>query len=126
MEPKAAIAALSALAHENRLAVFRLLVRAGPDGVPAGEIAAELGVPNATLSFHLNQLRHAGLVSFRRIGRSLIYAAEYDSMNDLLAYLTENCCQGSAACGVEACNTTTTSTQEGLSSHETPARARSR
>jgi DNA-binding transcriptional ArsR family regulator len=65
MEPKAAIAALSALAHENRLAVFRLLVRAGPDGVPAGEIAAELGVPNATLSFHLTQLRHAGLVSFR-------------------------------------------------------------
>ena len=105
MESQAAVAALSALAHENRLAVFRLLVRAGPDGVAAGEIAADLDIPNTTLSFHLNQLRHAGLVRFRRIGRSLIYAAEYDSMNELLAYLTENCCQGSAACGVDACDT---------------------
>jgi DNA-binding transcriptional ArsR family regulator len=109
MESRAAIAALSALAHENRLAVFRLLVRAGPDGVPAGEIAAELDIPNATLSFHLNQLRHAGLVRFHRIGRSLIYAAEYDSMNGLLAYLTENCCQGNADCGVSACGATGTS-----------------
>lgn len=97
-----AVAALSALAHENRLAVFRLLVRAGPAGVPAGEIAAELELPNATLSFHLNQLRHAGLVNFRRMGRSLVYAAEYESMNELLAYLTENCCQG-ADCSVETC-----------------------
>ncbi len=97
-----AVAALSALAHDSRLAVFRLLVAAGPEGMPAGEIAADLGIPNATLSFHLNQLRHAGLVRFRRIGRSLIYAAEYESMNALLAYLTENCCQGNADCGVEA------------------------
>lgn len=126
MESKHAVAALSALAHENRLAVFRLLVRAGPDGVAAGEIAAELDVPNTTLSFHLNQLRHAGLVSFRRSGRSLIYAAEYESMNDLLAYLTENCCQGGADCGVDACDTVTASTKEGSSGHETSARARSR
>lgn len=126
MKSAAAITALSALAHENRLAAFRLLVRAGPDGVPAGEIAAELDIPNATLSFHLSQLRHAGLVSFRRIGRSLIYAAEYESMNALLAYLTENCCQGSADCGVDACSTTTTSRKEGVSGHEAPARARSR
>jgi DNA-binding transcriptional ArsR family regulator len=104
---------LSALAHENRLAVFRLLVRAGPAGVPAGEIATELDLPNATLSFHLNQLRHAGLVSFRRNGRSLIYAAEYESMNELLAYLTENCCQGSADCGVDACDIPFTSRKQG-------------
>lgn len=106
MESQAAVAALSALAHDNRLAVFRLLVRAGPDGVPAGEIAAGLDIPNATLSFHLNQLRHAGLVSFRRNGRSLIYAAEYGSMNALLDYLTENCCQGQTDCGVTGCDTT--------------------
>jgi DNA-binding transcriptional ArsR family regulator len=105
MESKAAVAALSALAHESRLAVFRLLVRAGPAGLAAGEIAADLDLPNATLSFHLNQLRHAGLVTFHRTGRSLIYAAEYELMNDLLAYLTENCCQGSAECGVDACIT---------------------
>jgi DNA-binding transcriptional ArsR family regulator len=126
MESEYAVAALSALAHDNRLAVFRLLVRAGPDGLAAGEIAAELDVPNATLSFHLNQLRHAGLVSFRRSGRSLIYAAKYGSMNALLAYLTENCCRGSDDCGVEACDTRTTSRNEGASRHETPARARSR
>jgi ArsR family transcriptional regulator len=126
MESEAAVAALSALAHNNRLAVFRLLVRAGPDGVSAGEIAAELSIPNATLSFHLNQLRHAGLVSFRRTGRSLIYAAEYDSMNELLAYLTENCCQGSGDCGVAAGDTTTTSSNKGTSRHGTPARARRR
>ena len=126
MESEDAIAALSALAHENRLAVFRLLVRAGTAGVPAGEIAAELDIPNATLSFHLSQLRHAGLVSFRRIGRSLIYAAEYDSMNDLLAYLTENCCEGNAGCGVSPCATTGTRSKTGTSRDETPARARRR
>jgi DNA-binding transcriptional ArsR family regulator len=126
MESEHAVAALSALAHDHRLAVFRLLVRAGPDGVAAGEIAAELDIPNATLSFHLNQLRHAGLVSFCRTGRSLIYAAEYESMNELLSYLTENCCKGSADCGVDACDTTISSRKEGSSRHETPARARSR
>ena len=98
MKPTEAVAALSALAHEHRLAVFRLLVRAGPDGVPAGEIAAALDLPNATLSFHLNQLRHAGLVSFRRDGRSLIYAAGFDSMNGLIGYLTDNCCEDSGSC----------------------------
>jgi DNA-binding transcriptional ArsR family regulator len=126
MESQSAVTALSALAQENRLSVFRLLVRAGPDGVAAGEIAAELDIPNATLSFHLNQLRHADLVSFRRTGRSLIYAAKYDSMNELLAYLTENCCQGSVDCDVDACETTTASRKEGTSRNETSARARSR
>ena len=108
MEKPDAIAALAALAQESRLDVFRLLVQAGTEGLPAGQIAERLGMPPNSLSFHLNQLRHAGLVTFRRESRSLIYAAEYAAMNDLLAYLTENCCQGNAAsCGVGACDTTT-------------------
>jgi ArsR family transcriptional regulator, arsenate/arsenite/antimonite-responsive transcriptional repressor len=102
MEKIDAIAALAALAQETRLDIFRLLVQAGPDGLPAGQIGERLGLPSATLSFHLNQLKHAGLVTFRRQGRSLIYGAEYASMTDLLAYLTENCCQGDPAlCGVK-------------------------
>jgi DNA-binding transcriptional ArsR family regulator len=100
MEKMVAIAALGALAQESRLDVFRLLVQAGPDGLPAGQIAERLNLPSATLSFHLNQLKHAGLVTFRRESRSLIYAAEYAAMNGLLAYLTENCCQGEAAGGI--------------------------
>jgi DNA-binding transcriptional ArsR family regulator len=105
MEKSDAISALAALAQETRLDVFRLLVQAGPDGVPAGQIGERLGLPSTTLSFHLNQLKHAGLVTFRREGRSLIYGAEYASMNELLAYLTENCCQGDvASCGVNVCD----------------------
>ncbi len=108
MEKTDAIAALAALAHETRLDVFRLLVQTGPEGMPAGRIGERLGLPSATLSFHLNHLRHAGLVTFRRESRSLIYMAEYPAMNDLLAYLTENCCQGdSASCGVGACDQST-------------------
>jgi DNA-binding transcriptional ArsR family regulator len=107
MEKSDAIAALNALAQESRLDVFRLLVQAGPEGLPAGQIAERLKLPSATLSFHLNQLKHAGLVTCRRESRSLIYAAEYAAMNDLLAYLTENCCQGDAAsCGAGICDTT--------------------
>ncbi|GLR68524.1 transcriptional regulator [Acidocella aquatica] len=94
MEKDTALAALGALAQGARLDIFRLLVQAGSDGLPAGQIAGRLGLPANTLSFHLNQLRHAGLISFRRESRSLIYAAEYSAMNALLAYLTENCCQG--------------------------------
>jgi ArsR family transcriptional regulator, arsenate/arsenite/antimonite-responsive transcriptional repressor len=105
MDRSKAIAALAALAQESRLDVFRLLVQTGADGLPAGQIAERLNLPSATLSFHLKQLKHAGLVTFRRESRSLIYAAEYTSMNDLLAYLTENCCQGDAAgCGAGACD----------------------
>jgi len=108
MEKPDAIAALAALAQESRLDVFRLLVQAGSEGLPAGQIAERLGMPPNSLSFHLNQLRHAGLVTFRRESRSLIYLAEYAAMNDLLAYLTENCCQGDAAsCGGGARDTTT-------------------
>jgi DNA-binding transcriptional ArsR family regulator len=105
MEKLDAIAALSALAQESRLDVFRLLVQTGPEGIPAGQIGERLGLPSATLSFHLNQLKQAGLVTFRREGRSLIYGAEYAAMNALLGYLTENCCQGdSAGCGVSTCS----------------------
>ena len=104
MEKTDAIAALAALAQESRLDVFRLLVQAGLDGVSAGQIGETLRVPLATLSFHLNQLKQAGLISFRREGRSLIYVAEYAAMNRLLTYLTENCCQGDGfACGVPVC-----------------------
>lgn len=104
MEKKNAIAALAALAQDTRLDVFRLLVQAGPDGLPAGRIGEVLGLPSATLSFHLNHLRHAGLVTFRREGRSLIYVAEYTAMNALLAYLTENCCAGAEAACAPACS----------------------
>lgn len=103
MEKSNAIAALAALAQETRLDVFRLLVQAGPDGLPAGRIGEMLGLPSATLSFHLNQLKQAGMVTFRRESRSLIYAAEYATMNALLSYLTENCCGGTAAACGPAC-----------------------
>ncbi|WP_322053036.1 ArsR/SmtB family transcription factor [Paraburkholderia bannensis] len=94
MEEKDIIRALAALAHDLRLRVFRMLVVAGPDGLTPGTIAAQLDVPNATLSFHLKELMHAGLVSQERDGRSLIYRAAYDQMNAVLGFLTENCCQG--------------------------------
>jgi DNA-binding transcriptional ArsR family regulator len=92
MEKKAVLAALGALAQESRLDIYRLLVQAGPDGMPAGHIGEQLGLPSATLAFHLKELKIAGLASCTRNGRSLIYAAEYPTMNALLFYLTENCC----------------------------------
>ena len=98
MKSDDAIAALSALAHDHRLAVFRLLVRCGQDGMAAGAIARTLDLPNSSLSFHLAQLQQAGLVSQRRDGRSLIYAADYAAMDGLMGFLTENCCEG-APCG---------------------------
>ncbi|MCR6628974.1 MAG: metalloregulator ArsR/SmtB family transcription factor [Magnetospirillum sp.] len=98
MEEKAIIAALSALAQESRLRVFRLLVTVGPDGLPAGQIAEELAIPPNTLSFHLSHLKNAGLVTVRREGRSLIYTAEYTRMRGVIAYLTENCCSRSPCC----------------------------
>jgi ArsR family transcriptional regulator len=96
METIDAVAALAALAQDNRLDVFRLLVEAGPNGMPAGEIAETLGLAPNTLTFHFDRLRVAGLVTVRRQGRSMIYAAHYDTMNALLGYLTENCCRGRA------------------------------
>jgi ArsR family transcriptional regulator, arsenate/arsenite/antimonite-responsive transcriptional repressor len=103
MEQRQAIAALGALAQETRLGLFRLLVTAGPEGLPAGTIAERLGVVPSSLSFHLQQLLHAGLVTQRRLGRQLIYAAEYGAMNALIAYLTENCCGQDASCA-PVCN----------------------
>ena len=96
MEKSNAVAALAALAQDNRLDVYRVLVQAGPDGLPAGQVAAVLKLAPNTLTFHFDRLRGAGLVSVRRDGRSMIYAARYDTMNELLGYLTENCCQGRA------------------------------
>ena len=94
-----AVTALSALAHEGRLAIYRLLVEAGPEGVTVGDIGQRLGMPGATLSFHLAQLKHAGLAAARRDGRQLIQTADFSRMNDLVGYLTENCCGGNpAAC----------------------------
>jgi DNA-binding transcriptional ArsR family regulator len=94
MKPDTVIAGLSALAQEHRLALFRLLVQAGEKGMAAGRIAEALGLPNSSLSFHLAQLQTAGLIEQERQGRSLIYRADYASMNHLIAYLTENCCGG--------------------------------
>ncbi|MFZ5790077.1 MAG: ArsR/SmtB family transcription factor [Pseudomonadota bacterium] len=113
MESRNISAALGALAQETRLAIYRRLVEAGPQGLAAGEIAAALDLAAPTLSFHLSQLRQAGLVAQRREGRSLIYAADFAAMNGLIAYLTENCCARSAsdrsgagsavACGTADC-----------------------
>jgi ArsR family transcriptional regulator, arsenate/arsenite/antimonite-responsive transcriptional repressor len=94
MEEKRAVEALSALAQESRLRVFRLLVKAGLNGMAAGAIAEELGVPPATLSFHLAQLTRAGLARTRRVGRSIIYALERDGIRTLLGFLMEDCCGG--------------------------------
>jgi DNA-binding transcriptional ArsR family regulator len=94
MEKIDAVAALAALAQDSRLDIFRLLVRAGPDGLPAGRVAEELDLAPNTLTFHFDRLRIAGLVTVRREGRSMIYAARYETMNGLLAFLTENCCEG--------------------------------
>jgi DNA-binding transcriptional ArsR family regulator len=88
------VAALASLAQEHRLALFRLLVQAGPDGMAAGALAEALGIPNSSLSFHLAHLNRAGLIDQRRDGRSLIYTANYDTMNRLIGFLTENCCGG--------------------------------
>ncbi len=94
------VAALAALAQDNRLDVFRLLVQAGPEGMPAGQVAHALGLAPNTLTFHFDRLRDAGLVTVRRDGRSMIYAARFETMNGLVGFLTENCCQGATeACG---------------------------
>lgn len=98
MEEAVVVAALSALAQESRLRVFRLLVTAGPQGMPAGQIAEELSITPNTLSFHLNLLKNAGLVVVRREGRSLIYSAEFERMRAVLAYMSENCCTRSKCC----------------------------
>ena len=111
METTQAIEALAGLAQESRLAAYRLLVQAGPQGMAAGRIGEKLGLPPATLSFHLAHLVRAGLVSSRQEGRFVIYSADFQSMNQLVGFLTENCCGGQSCEGEQ---------------HEAPARARRR
>lgn len=111
MEATSVVGALSALAQETRLKAFRLLVEAGPQGLPAGKIGEALELPPATLSFHLAQLSRAGLVRSRQEGRFVIYSADFQSMNRLVGFLTENCCGGQSCQGDQ---------------HETPARPRRR
>jgi DNA-binding transcriptional ArsR family regulator len=93
MKKADAVGILAALAQDNRLDVFRLLVEAGPEGMPAGHVAASLKLPPSALTFHLDRLRDAGLVTVRRDGRSMIYAARFEAMNALVSYLTDQCCQ---------------------------------
>lgn len=101
METKQVLAALAALAQESRLAIFRLLIQAGPAGLPAGKVGEELGIASSALSFHLKELSHSGLVSARQEGRFVIYTAQFATMNELVGFLTENCCAG-VPCGIDA------------------------
>ena len=94
MQIREAVVALAALAQETRLSIFRLLVEAGPEGVPAGRIGEALEIPAATLSFHLKELNHAGLTSSRPDGRFIYYAVDFERMAGLMTFLTQNCCQG--------------------------------
>ena len=94
MEKRAVVLALAALAQETRLDLFRLLVKAGPNGVAAGELAAALEVPPATLSFHLKELKSAGLVACEHRGRLRIYSPDFDAISQLIDYLSEKCCEG--------------------------------
>lgn len=101
MKPAQVVKALSALAQPTRLAIYRLLVERGPDGVAAGQVSEKLKVSPTTLSFHFRTLSHAGLIESRQEGRFIYYAANFTAMNDMLAYLTENCCGGNqVACAV--------------------------
>jgi ArsR family transcriptional regulator len=108
MDSSQVVTALSALAHDTRLALYRMLVERGPDGLPAGAIAERLGVPPSSLTFHVQHLHRAGLLTQRRVSRQLIYAADFTAMAGLVGFLTENCCgRGAAAClpGCEAAAT---------------------
>jgi ArsR family transcriptional regulator len=104
MESPDAVAALAALAHQSRLATFRLLVQAGPEGLAASKIAESLDIPASSLSFHLKELAHANLVVSRQQGRFVIYAARFDVMSGLLAFLTENCCGGDPCTPALSCD----------------------
>jgi DNA-binding transcriptional ArsR family regulator len=121
METITAVAALGALAQENRLEIFRLLVQSGPEGMAAGQVAEKLGLAPNTLTFHFDRLRFAGLVTVRRDGRSMIYAARFEAMNNLVSFLTENCCQGARECvPASICK------PKGVPRHEAVSRARRR
>jgi ArsR family transcriptional regulator len=100
------VEALGALAHEHRLAIYRLLVERGPQGLPAGAIGGDIGLVPSSLTFHLQTLQRAGLTLQRREGRQLIYSADFDVMNALVGYLTENCCAGSSQACAPSCEPT--------------------
>lgn len=102
MKPNQVVGSLAALAQETRLSIYRTLVQAGPEGLAAGRIAEAVGTPASTLSFHLKELSNAGLVRSRQDGRFIYYSADYAAMSELVAFLTEKCCQGSQACGPKA------------------------
>jgi ArsR family transcriptional regulator len=106
MEKTDAVTALAALAQDNRLDIFRLLVEAGPEGMPAGAVATALDLAPNTLTFHFDRLRMAGLVTVRRDGRSMIYAAQFETMNSLLGYLTDKCCCGAKCAPAVECKPT--------------------
>ena len=101
METKTAVNALAALAQDTRLAIYRLLVEAGPAGVPAGGIAARLDIAAPTLSFHLKELTHAGLIEAEPQGRFVVYRADFGTMNALVGFLTDNCCRASGDCSTQ-------------------------
>ena len=103
MDIKSAVLQLSSIAQEARLEIFRLLVQAGAEGLPAGNISETLQIPASTLSFHLKELSHAGLVNSRQVSRFIYYSANYEAMNGLLIYLTENCCAGNGCYPIAAC-----------------------
>src|SRR5665213_963202 len=104
MKTAQVIAALGALAHEHRLAVYRLLIERGPDGLPAGAIAERVGMVPSSLTFHVQALQRAGLITQRHVSRQLFYAADFGAMNALVGYLTENCCgQSATSCDAAAC-----------------------
>jgi DNA-binding transcriptional ArsR family regulator len=133
MEIKESVKALAALAQETRLSIFRLLVKAGPDGVPVGRIGGELNVPGATLSFHLKELSHAGLVTARQEGRFIYYAVDFQQMAALMTFLTEHCCDGMPqACfsvvetALSRCCPPKVTRQSVRRRHETISRARRR
>jgi DNA-binding transcriptional ArsR family regulator len=127
MEPNAIVRSLAALAQETRLAVYRLLVQQGPSGMAAGEIAAQLDLAPATLSFHLKELAHAGLVRARQSGRFIFYAADFDAMNALLAFLTENCCAADCGPACEPAQACTPPTRSGArAARPTPRTAKTR
>ncbi|MBN9114943.1 MAG: helix-turn-helix transcriptional regulator [Pandoraea sp.] len=111
METNTALEALAALAHAVRLAVFRLLMQAGPEGLPAGRIAELLDMPASSLSFHLKELHRAKLLASRQEGRSIIYMAHFETMNALLGYLTQNCCGGVPCTPASFCNVVAESSQ---------------
>jgi ArsR family transcriptional regulator, arsenate/arsenite/antimonite-responsive transcriptional repressor len=111
MRTSSVIAALSALAHDHRLAIYRLLVERGPQGLAAGAIGEQVGLLPSTLTFHLQNLQRAGLIAQQRISRQLIYSADFDAMNGLITYLTENCCSQSGSACAAACRTTAAATR---------------